>query len=153
VSETCPDCGRPFATGLRSFRWGGACGMQLSRTENNDTTELELSCATVALERTKGLVSDMATLLAESERKLAEAEAKVASLEAEPADVAYLDLAARYLGSDLGIPSNMPGLDEDHAHFVLSPIGPVSRRVAVAWLKANLRDEDQAELEKLRGDR
>lgn len=49
MSEMCPDCGRPFAAGLRSYRWGGACGLQLSRTEHNDTNELELNCATVTI--------------------------------------------------------------------------------------------------------
>lgn len=49
MTDKCPDCDRPFAEGLRAYKWGGQCGIQLPRTEHNDTTELELNCCTVAL--------------------------------------------------------------------------------------------------------
>jgi len=51
-------------------------------------------------------------------------------------DIAYLDDAARRLGTRLDIPAELPGLDEDHAHFVLMPIGAAARRAAVTWLRA-----------------
>jgi hypothetical protein len=51
-------------------------------------------------------------------------------------DVAYLDRAGSLLGTRLDIPAELPGIDEDHIHFVLMPIGAVSRRAAVVWLKS-----------------
>lgn len=50
-----------------------------------------------------------------------------------------LDAYAARLGTRLDIPSQLPGLDEDHAHFVLMPIGPAARRAAVAYLKSKNR--------------
>ena len=54
----------------------------------------------------------------------------------QAADVAYIDRAGSRLGTRLDIPAELPDIDEDHIHFVLMPIGPVSRRAAVVWLKA-----------------
>jgi hypothetical protein len=50
-------------------------------------------------------------------------------------DVTELDAFGRRLGTRLDIPCELPGIDEDHIHFVLMPIGPVSRRAAVKYLK------------------
>jgi len=52
------------------------------------------------------------------------------------ADIDYLDEAARRLGTRLDIPADLPDIDEDHAHFILMPIGAAARRAAVLWLKA-----------------
>lgn len=64
---------------------------------------------------------------------------RVVELQGELADVAYLDEAARRGGTRVldPMPVELPGIDEDHIHFVLMPIGAVSRRAAVTWLKAH----------------
>lgn len=72
----CPDCGRPFAKGAREYRRGGACGLELSRTEHNDTNELELSCRTVQVERLK---YQLASALARAEALELAARAVVAA--------------------------------------------------------------------------
>ncbi len=62
--------------------------------------------------------------------------AELRLLREHAADVAYLDRAGSRLGTRLDIPAELPGIDEDHIHFVLMPIGSVSRKAAVAWLES-----------------
>jgi hypothetical protein len=68
----------------------------------------------------------------------------VKELEADLADVACLDQAARHGGTRVldSMPVKLPGIDEAHIHFVLMPIGVVSRRAAVEWLKAQDGPDD-----------
>lgn len=62
-------------------------------------------------------------------------------LRAELADVYYMDEIGCKFGTRydrLELPAEIPGIDEDHMHFVLMPIGPVSRRAAAAWIQERL---------------
>jgi hypothetical protein len=64
-------------------------------------------------------------------------------LERELADVHALEEAACRLGTDTGVPSQIPGFEpdgSDHLHFVLMPIGARSRRAAVEYLKKEGKD-------------
>jgi hypothetical protein len=75
--------------------------------------------------------------------QLAAALARVAELEQELADVHALEEAACRLGTDTGVPSQIPGFEpdgSDHPHFVLMPIGARSRRAAVEYLKKEGKD-------------
>lgn len=63
---------------------------------------------------------------------------KLAASERELADVRALDALARRHGTQLDIPSEIPGFDLVDLHFVLMPIGARSRRAAVEYLATKL---------------
>lgn len=105
----------------------------------------DLAAATAKLEAAEAQVTELTRRCekeAEWRLQTVAAHAQLTDeLRAELADVAYIDRAGSLLGTRLdsvgGIPAELPGIDEDHIHFVMMPIGAVSRRAAVEWLRAN----------------